>query len=185
MKYFHGSSIGDISVLKPHVSNHGKSLVYITTNEVIAALYMVKTNWYSYGFKKDSSIPVYTEYYKDGLKDIYENKTGYIYECENTGFTDNPTNIKVALVSEKEVPIINCIKVDNVYDKLLQYEKEGKLVIQRYGSLNEKQLNNIGSMVINEINEFNLVNNFNEYSAFIKARFPEIWDRACSDQKKG
>ncbi|MDT8719583.1 hypothetical protein IAI10_23350 [Clostridium sp. 19966] len=68
MKYYHGSQTANIKLITPNVSNHSKAFVYITTDPVVAAFYMVKANFYTYGFKKGSSIPVYTEYYKNALK---------------------------------------------------------------------------------------------------------------------
>lgn len=182
MKYYHGSPIAGISVLNPYVSNHNKSFVYVSTNEVVSTFYMVKNNWYTYGFCKGSSAPIYTEYYKDALIDTYKNKVGYLYECENIKSLTNPTNINCAFVCEDSVPIKKCSVVDDIYEKLINHEKRGELKIERYEYLSPKQLDNIRNIVVNEIIDGNLLKKNNEYTDFIKARFPTEWYVACNNK---
>lgn len=183
MKYYHGSPTANIEQLKPATSNHQKSLVYVSTNEVVATFYMVNINFYPYGFSKDSNIPVYTEYYKDALKDIYLNKTGYLYECEDIGFVDNPTNIRCAFTCEQPVPIKSCIVIEDIYNKLVEYERVGRLIIKHYEELNIEQLENIQEMIVSEILSEKLLTKTTDYSIFIKDRFPEAWEIAINETR--
>lgn len=182
-KYYHGSPYAGLKVLKPHISNHKKQYVYLTTNEVVALFYTVKTDWYTYGFDKSTKLPVFTEYYKDELKDLYYGRAGYIYEVENVEFKENPTNISCAFVTEKEVSVKSELKINNLYDKFLEYEKQHKLIIKKYEDLTDNELNNIKKIVINEIRENNLINETSSYSQFIKEKFPKEWHLAANTLK--
>ena len=171
MKYFHGSLMKDLRNLSPK-----NDFVYVTTNEVIATFYMIKNKFYTYGFKEDSDTPIYTEYYNNALYDIYKGKTGYLYECYNVGFKVNPQNIKYTFVSEGNIPINKVEKIEDIYEKLLEYENKGKLIIERYSELSGEKLENISNIIINEIRNENLINKNDSYSNFIKSKFQQEWN---------
>ncbi len=73
MIYFHGSPTGGIKTLLPNVSNHEDAFVYFSSNRSVALLYTVRRkNWYPYGFVGENRMVEYTEYYPNGLGDIYK-----------------------------------------------------------------------------------------------------------------
>lgn len=183
-QYFHGSCLPGLHTLKPHALEHGMPLVYLTTNPVVAALYTVHPverpyNWYPYGFS--GSIPVYTEYYPQALKDVYGGKTGYIYRCrcEVELSLDNPTSIGCALVSRSPVEVKGYTALLDVYEALLEYERSGKLIVRRYETLSEKQKETGEKLVLGEIRTWKLREQPDcSYSRFLRERFPEIWEKA-------
>ena len=55
MIFYHGSSVGGLTELKPFLSEHKKLYIYLTSNPVVALLYAVKPvpkpfSFYPYGF---------------------------------------------------------------------------------------------------------------------------------------
>lgn len=175
---YHGSSIGNLIELTPQISDHGKPYIYFVANPVIALFYTVKIvdkpyNWYPYGFK--NGIPVYTEYYPDALADVYKGRHGYIYEFEKVENAENPTEINCVSVCTAPIKTEKITEIPDVYVKLLEHEKNGELVIERYETLSNNRLNQIRNMVKSEIEKYNLKNNDNSYSRFIKSRFKDLW----------
>lgn len=179
--YYHGSSIKGLKTLTPYISEHEKSYIYFATNPVVATFYMVHIverpyNWFTYGFNEEG-VPVYTEYYPNALFDGYDGKTGYLYECSEIDNVENPTNINCACVCDTTVVVDKCTEIKDIYEALLNYEKQGKLIIRRYETLSEKMLEFIEKTVRDEIKENNLKNNGDlSYSLFLKKNFCSVWN---------
>lgn len=178
-KYYHGSEISDLKIIKPSLSYHEQAFVYVSTNKVVASFYLAHCNFYTYGFDKNG-IPEYTEYFENALEKIYGNKIGYLYECRNIGFADNPTNINCAFVCKKEVPVTGVEKINNVFLKMIEYEKSGELKIKRFSELNAEAKKKIKQIIKDEIVKEKLTEKNNEYSEFIKKWFPEEWKEALN-----
>ena len=184
MILYHGSSVPDLKELTPHISEHKKPYVYFSTNIVVAALYTVHRierpyNWFTYGFNKDG-IPVYTEYYPNGLADIYSGCCGYIYQCSKAENMSDLTNINGAYMCTDPIGVDKCIKLNDVYINLLEYEKDGKLIICRFKELSDKQRTNIANQIYQEILKYDLLSMpESNYSKFIRKRFPEVWENTC------
>lgn len=178
--YYHGSSIKGLEVISPHLSEHKQPYIYFASNPVVASFYMVHIverpyNWFTYGFNQ-SGIPVYTEYYPNAMADVYSGKTGYLYECSNVDSIENPTNINCAYVCKEPVSIDKCIEFKDIYENFLEYEEQGKLIIQRYETLSQKMLSFINMAVQSEIKENRLKSRpYLSYSLFLKSHFPDVW----------
>lgn len=185
--FYHGSPIKGLNVLMPKITSYKKPYIFFATNEVVATFYMVHPvkkpyGWYSYGFDKESKIPVYFEYYPNALKDVHFHKTGYLYECDDIPNAGNPTKINCAYVCEQPIKIDRYAVVNDVYEKLLEYEESGKLIIRRYNTLTEKQRENCRKMIRNEIMKYDLLHKTNDcYADFLKSRFPIIWDSTLKE----
>lgn len=183
MNFYHGSSIKGLKGLLPYVSEHKKSYIYFAQNPVVALFYTVKAvekpySWFPYGFNKDG-VPVYTEYYPNACADVYKGKKSYIYLCQNLKNVQNPTNINGAYVSEEPVAVVGCTEIDNVYEKMLEYEKDGLLIIKSFQSLTEAQKQNLENIIVDEIRQMKLKEKSeNSYSRFLKSRIPKAWEKA-------
>lgn len=179
--YYHGSSVKGLKTLQPYLSEHKEPYIYFATNPVVAAFYMIHVverpyNWFTYGFNKEG-VPTYTEYYPNAMADVYSGKTGYLYECDKVNDIENPTNINCAYVCKNPVPVDKCTEFKDIYEKFLEYEHHGKLIINRYETLSEKMLLFINTTVQAEIKENDLKSHPNlSYSVFLKKHFPEIWN---------
>lgn len=181
MRLYHGSNIENLNELKPHISEHKKSYIYFTTNKIIAAFYTVHCverpyNWFPYGFNK-SETPVYIEYYPNAMADVYKGKNGFIYECSNISNINNLTNIPGSYVNENTVMPEYCTRLNDVYEWLLEHERSGKLIIQRYDTLSKIQKSYSEEMLTKEIKDYKLHEIPNcSYSQFIMKRFPDVWN---------
>ena len=96
--------------------------------------------WFPYGFENGSDIPVYHELYPDALREVSENVTGYIYEVTAENNQVIPfKNIPCARLATEPVQVTDCIRVENAYDLLMAYVKQGKLKISRYDEKTQQQ----------------------------------------------
>lgn len=84
MRFYHGSRIAKITTLQPHISNHGKSRVYLTSKRENTLVYLSNAiekfhrdnaikyeghfyKWASYGFNKEGVLVV-EEYYPNSTE---------------------------------------------------------------------------------------------------------------------
>jgi len=178
MVYYHGSPVKDIKILNPNVSNHTEAFVYFSSNPVVACFYTVRNNWYPYGFSKPDMIPEYTEFYLDGLKDVYSRKSGCLYECEDLNITENPTNIYCAYVSRNPVEVKRYRIIEDMYEEMLLQEQKGVLKIKRHKNLNEMELERNRARILKAIKDGDLLHSEDDYAKFIKERFPYEWEKA-------
>ncbi|MCL2409058.1 MAG: hypothetical protein FWC96_05515 [Oscillospiraceae bacterium] len=133
----------------------------------------------TYGIREDG-MPVYNESFKNGLLEFYGGVKGYIYTCNGDFEVDENTTIKHAVISKESVEIQDVDVVDDAYERILQYEKEGLLVITRYENLSEKQKAIDRHMLLDEIKELELLKGEHPLSEFVSAKFPEIWEEALN-----
>jgi hypothetical protein len=141
--------------------------------------------WLTYGFNKES-IPLYTETHPNALKEFYKDVKGYIYSCdvaENNIF-ENKTGIKSAVPAKGAQKISGCEKVGDVYERILEHEKSGELVIRRYEDLTEKEHSQNEKMIISGIKRLHLLSGQHPLSPFVAYKFPELWERAKFEAQK-
>ena len=159
MTLYHGSPIGNLTELKPFLSEHGEPYVYLSSNPVIALLYATKPvpkpfSFYPYGFSENRV--VYNEYYKNCFSDIYKEKKGFLYECEHPDYIENNTDIKYTFTSVTPLKVSNCTVIDDLYDKLMEYKKDGLLVIKAFEEISKQELNFVYNDIKNTIIKHNL-----------------------------
>jgi len=178
MKIYHGTNIGGIKILEPQKTLHEKPYVYFSTDIVVATLYTASAvkkphYWLPYGFNKDGRVK-YQEIYSDALKDVYNNKTGYVYECDaDENLLENPTNIHCARLSASPVKVSKCIKLDNIYQRLLQYTEEGKFTLTEYKKVSEGTLKFYRKSIIDSLKKCAAGC---DYTRFVKEKMPDIWN---------
>lgn len=179
MDLYHGSSIGDLAELKPFLSEHKNPYVYLTSNPVVALLYTVKPvpkpfSFYPYGFKGKKV--VYNEYYKNCFEDIYKGQKGFLYKCENVKNVENPTGISCAYTCKTPISISNCIEIDDVFEKFMEYKESGLFEIKPLHFVSSKELNYVYDDLRKTIKEHCLRSYpDNPMSRFIMAHFPKVW----------
>ncbi|MDD3122340.1 MAG: hypothetical protein PHC62_02365 [Candidatus Izemoplasmatales bacterium] len=190
--YYHGSKVQGIKTLYPNLSLHNEKYVYLTTNKAVALIYTVNAiesfyeannlkkpsnfqPWYSYGFDKEL-VPVIEEYYPDATIETYSGKSGYIYVCKQPKNYENPTNIHCAIVTKEEVYTLEEYYIKDVYKEILEMEKLGLIKIKRYEFNCESYLNNIYSMIKDDIEKNSLNTDLeSNYSIFLRAKFPSLF----------
>ncbi len=181
MTYYHGSPIGNLKELVPSLSEHNKPYIYFSTNPLVALLYAVKPvpkpfSFYPYGFDKDGNL-VYSEYFENAFYELYNGKTGYLYEVENINNIKNPTNINSAVVCEVPVKITNATKISNLYEYYLEKEKIGKFTIKKNSGISQKEMDFVLSELKKDIEKYKLFNYpENPMTLFLKKYFPKAFD---------
>lgn len=180
MKYYHGSPIKDIYRLLPSVSplaeNDGER-VYLTTNAVVATLYSVKLFEYTYGYGENKDVVILEEYYKDAIKDAYSEKRGYLYECVNEVEVE-PYKIPNVYTAKSEADVVCVEVIGDVYNRLLEYEKAGKLIIKRYETLTAEEKRRIFTTATEEILAKNLLSVDSDYARYMRENYPDSFDAA-------
>lgn len=191
--FYHASNIKDLKVLKPHVSMHGKSLVYFSDKKENVLVYLSNAvekyikekhnrplkqykKWATYGFTKEGVLCL-EEYYPSALKETYKGVKGYIYCVENLTLPESIKEIKNVVAIDDEVEVSSIIEIEDAYEEILKAEQDGRIVISRFEDMTEKKREFIKNMMINEFN-----NSENEdYKEFLIAKFD--WMKECFQKK--
>lgn len=130
---YHGSPIGQLNIIKPNISTHGKSYVYATKDKALSMIFLQRWNDFifnvAYGDDKKLEI---TERYKGALKEIFEGESGYIYKLNGEQFIQSQTRFEGELVSEFEAKVLEVEKIDDILSSLLKLEKDNIIRIRRY-----------------------------------------------------
>ena len=182
MILYHGSNTANIQVLQPHLADHDRPYIYMSTLEVVAAFYMCNAverpyYWFPYGFDKETGVPVYHELYPNALKEVSDGVSGSIYIVDADEDSILPfKNIPVARLATQPVKVLKEIKVENAYDLFMQYVAEGKMKIGHFEDKTEKAIANWHSMVLSYIKEKDMVKTPDcSYALFVKEKFPSVW----------
>lgn len=185
---FHASPVPNIEALTPHISNHGKPLIYFSQKPENVLVYLCNavekccrengfvhkgsySKWGSYGFNSEG-ILVLEEYWLNATRETYKGQNGYIYSVEEEGgsFSDLE-GIPFAKTSERAVKISKCEYIPNAYDALLQANEEGKIILTKYEDNSPKKLEWIRKTVLEEYRDKNCGK---EYRFFLEKKFSEI-----------
>lgn len=180
MEYYHGTTVGDLKVLKPFAgkySNLKEACVYFSTNKQLATVYIWNRpyKWMTFAFHKNGT-PIYIESFPDSLKEFYGGVKGYIYICEGDFIEEEGIGIKYAAMSRDPVSVVDCQVVENAYELFLQYEQEGTFIINWYENLTSEQHENNRKMVMSAIKRLNLLEGKHPMSGFVQKTFPELWE---------
>ena len=191
MVAYHGTVVGGLQTLKPYLtpgSNLKYPAVYLSTNKALSSIYIWNKQYKWMTFEiRDDGMPIYNESFKDCLPEFYSGVKGYIYTCEANFEIDEKIAIKHAVVSKEPVSVTDVDIVDDAYKQILQYEKDGMLIINRYESLSDERKIKDRNMVLSAIKGLDLLKGDHPLSSFVSAKFPELWDEALhnSGYQKG
>lgn len=185
--YYHGTTVKDLDLLRPFASpdsNLDYECVYLSANKAIAAIYIWNKpfKWMSFDVR-DDGVPVITESFPNHLAEFYDGVSGCIYTCDGDFIVDYAVGIKYAAISKAPVLIRECDFVANAYDRLLQYEKENKLIIKRYEELTQDIHEGRTKTVLKTIRNLNLLEEKHPMSQFVKQKFPDLWEQALKESK--
>lgn len=183
--YYHASSVKGLKVLKPHISNHGKSLVYFSSKRENILVYLSNAvekhikekynrplkqyeKWASYGITSDGRVRI-EEYYPNATIETFNGVSGYIYYVNQLDDAKPLRGIKDVFVTQDETPVDDCEYVLDAYQELLKAEQEGKIVIERFENITEQKREWIEKTILNEYE-----NTDNEdYKEFLLDKF--VW----------
>lgn len=176
MTYYHGSPISDLTELTPTISEHDKPYVYFSLNPLVALLYAVKPvekpySYYPYGFDKDGKI-IYSEYFENSFKILYEGKTGYLYECNDIQNPERLTTIKDVYLSCTAEKISRATVIPDLYAYFKEQEKLGLFSVKPYNEISEKEM----AFILNDLKQSVGQAGFENDSMylFLKEYFPNV-----------
>jgi hypothetical protein len=130
---YHGSPVKDLGFIEPKMSTHGKSWVYATKRKDISLVFLQKWNDFLLNQSiNDNGTQELTERLPNILEDIYKGKGGYLYYLDPTNFLEGQTNFSPEVVSDKREKVIYCEGICDCYEKLLDIERNGKIILFRY-----------------------------------------------------
>lgn len=183
--FYHASSVKNIQVLEPRISNHNKPFIYFSDKRENVLVYLSNAvekfckendflyegNWYKwgpYGFDKEGKLR-FEEYYPNALEETYKDVSGYIYYVPFIEKKDDfELNIPNAFVSDKSMQVSGYEYVEDAYEELIKAEKEGLITIVRYEEFIAKRADWL-KRVIKE--EYKQSEDHPEYRYFLKAKF--------------
>lgn len=187
MVAYHGTVIGNIDVLRPFAnpdSNLKYPCVYLSVNKALASIYIWNRpfKWMTFEIREDG-MPVYNESFANGLREFYSGVKGFIYTCDGPFQTDRNTKISPAVISKEPVPVLETDLVEDAYERILEYERDGLLIINRFETLSEAQRQKDQNMILQTIKNKNLLKGDHPMAAFVAEKFPDIWEEAGGETK--
>lgn len=184
MRYYHGSIVKGLTELRPQVpvAGHGhEPHVYLTTSRQLALHYIWDTG--RLGVKmpmldiRDDGTLVFQEMFSGALAYFYQGVAGYIYHCDGH-FSAVPA-VPTSATADTAVPVIGCEYIDDVYEHILRYEKQGKFIYEHYEDLPQWRIDVIRGQVIRLIKRTNVMPDANHpFRSFLIERFPQYWAEA-------
>ena len=186
MTAYHGSAVCGLRTLTPYANPHSNlkyPCVYLSTNKALASIYIWNKpyKWMTFVIREDG-MPVYEESFRGGLREFYSGVKGCIYTCEGEFETDENTAIRHAVISREPVEIVDTDPVEDAYERILQYERDGQLVIHRFEDLTEAQRRSDRSMILGAIRRLELLKGEHPLSGFVSETFPELWEEALAQE---
>ena len=185
--YYHASKIPDIKILEPHISNHGRPLVYFSTKRENVLVYLSNaiekfcnetgfiyngtwTKWGSYGFDK-VGILFLEEYYPNALIETYSGVSGYIYYAEKINASCNDIEIADAVAVSEQVMVDGFEFISDAYTEILKSADKGEIKLVKYDQHSENKLNWIRKTIVNEYNDLGIKS---DYKYFLENKFPYV-----------
>ena len=80
----------------------------------------------------ENGTPIIYECYPDAFKSVYQGKNCSVYCLNDEGFQRNKTSWSAELVCDKEVQVIEEHVINDLYSRLLDEERNEKLLVHRY-----------------------------------------------------
>ena len=174
MAYYHCSSTAGLTVLEPRKPEvfDKPARVYLTTLLPMALMYAVRNYEYSYGYTKEGKI-YFDEYFPNALEVLYRGKSASLYLCD-PGSTES-TKIPNEAISETAVPVLSETNIPDALEALLEQERLGTLIINRYHELSEEKLNWIRNAEARCIREYGVINKPGPMADYYREHYPESW----------
>ena len=179
---YHGTVVGDIQILKPFahpLSNLQQPVVYLSTIKALSVIYIwnKRYKWMTYEIR-DDGMPVYNETFKNGLSYFYSGVKGYIYICDANFYPEKDNTRSNIVISKEPVEIRNVEVVENAYERILKFESERQIVINRFDELSDEIRRREQKMVLDSIRNLELWKMERPLSDFVAEKFPDLWEEA-------
>lgn len=186
MDFYHGTAVRGLTELQPFASpyaNLKEPCVYLTTSKQLALHYIWNTDKYPIkspmlNVRKDG-ILVFQEMFSGALEYFYKGLSGYIYHCVGDYKLNGDVGIITCATSNKSVPISDFEYIDDVYEKIMSYEKQGAFIYEKYENLPQYRYDIIRGIIIRSIKRDDLFNNPSHPNyVFYQEKYPQYWREA-------
>ncbi len=182
--FFHATQTPNIEILIPHISNHGKPLIYFSTKRENTLVYLsnavekhckqvkfeyagIYKKWASYGSTQKGILQL-DEYYPNATIDTYKGNLGYIYSTENLNNYKSQKDIPYAIITECSAPVLNCEYIPDAYQAIMYAVENGDIVLRRYEENSEERLKWIRKTISSEYEQSV---GHPDYREFLKSKF--------------
>ena len=149
MKFYHGSPNGNLKKLTMDKANHGA--IFLAEDYCFAVMYA--GNGLRFWETQEDGKLIIREVAENGLELLYKDKPCYIYSVDESQLKDYK---KSEYLRRKTIEVTYDVDLDevefipNVLEKILQLEKEGKLVVRRWETLTQEQQTKEKEGIINK-----------------------------------
>ena len=191
MILYHGSNTFGIETLKPHLADHDRPYVYMSTIEIVAGFYMVNAverpyYWFPYGFDRNGKVQ-YDELYPNALREVSEGRSGCIYAVEADEKDILPfKNIPCARLATVPMKVIECTEIKDCYAWFLEQEKLGTFEINRFEDKSEKEMQWWYKTILDYIDRKGMRETPDcSYAEFVTRKFPNVWEdyeKLCAER---
>jgi len=186
MDCYHGTTIKGLTQLLPFASssaNLPNPVVYLTTSKQLALHYIWDFARCPYkspmlDIRKDGVL-VFQEMYSNALEYLYEGLSGYIYHAVGEYDHENASGVPTCAISKVPVPVTDCEYIEDVYERILSYEKQDTFIYERYENLPQWRHDVIRGNVMRGIKHGGLlVDKTSDKYTFYKAKWPQYLQEA-------
>ena len=190
MTYYHGSAVADLVELQPLSKLHQSEdrVVYLSSNLPYVLFYIWDTEktgssrkWVT-GWMKDG-IAFYEEQFPGQLKVFYNGVRGYVYSVLPDDSVQKMPQREALFYSRDPVRVYRTQEIPDVYQALLQYEREGKFKLLRFEDATPEKQEELIDRIATYISESKLTEQDTEHSRFMRKYFKDAWRKAQEVQQ--
>jgi hypothetical protein len=193
MDSYHGTAVGGLTELKPFNSQHSnlnESCVYLTSNKQLALHYIwdlsrCPNKSPMLDILKDGTL-VFQEMFSGALAFFYKGLSGYIYHCIGDYEISEKIGVIDCAKSNEPVSICDFEYIDDVYERIMEYEKAGQFVYEKFESLPQYRHDIIRGIICRSIKRNALLANPDTAEArFVQEKYSQYWKEADVLSKHG
>lgn len=181
-KFYHGSIVPEITKLEARSKLHNseEKVVYLTDNVPYALFYIWDEKHNGFDSKHvtgwiKNGIAYYEEQFLDQLKTFYEGVSGYLYRIDDNYDIRQMENRDNMFFSINNVIVSEAVQIIDVYEELLKYEAEGKLVVLRYSEQSEQRQSELVDLIAQAIIHDNFYIENKQQRVFMQKYFTKAW----------
>ena len=185
MIYYHGSAVANLAELQPLSKLHQseEQVVYLSSHLPYALFYIWDaektgssrkwvTGWLRGG------VACYEEQFPGQLRAFYEGVRGYVYSVLPDDRVRPMPQREDLFYSRDPVKVYRTQEIPDVYQALLQYEREGKFKLLRFEDATREKQDELTDRIASYIRESKLPEQDSEHSRFMRKYFVDAWARA-------
>lgn len=185
MNFYHGSTKQGLQELLPFASPHSNlhvPCVYLTTSRQLALHYIWNHDKFPIrtpmlNIQEDRLI--FQEMFSGALELFYKGLSGYIYHCVGTYEMCEDHGGKTCAISREPVPISDVEFIEDVYEKIIEYQGQGKFIYEKYEDLPQHRHDIIRGLIMREIKRDDLLNRAEHpHHALYQDKYPRYWKEA-------